>query len=58
MCFNASECFACMNIYALFVCSVPLEIREGVRSPENGVTDNCELPCVCWESNQDPLEKQ
>ena len=28
-----------------------------VRPPGTGVTV-CELPCECWELNQDPLEEQ
>ena len=32
--------------------------EEGIGSSENGVTDSCELPCGCWESNPGPLEEQ
>ena len=28
--------------------------EEGVRSPETGVADDCELPCRCWELNPGP----
>jgi hypothetical protein len=31
---------------------------EGVRSPETGVIDSCELPCGYWELNPGPLEEQ
>ena len=31
---------------------------EGVRTPGAEVTDSCELPCGCWESNQNTLEGQ
>jgi hypothetical protein len=31
---------------------------EDVRFPETGVTDNCQLPCGCWELNLGPLEEQ
>lgn len=24
---------------------------EGVKSPETGVTDTCEVPCGCWKWN-------
>jgi len=30
----------------------------GVRSPGAGVTDGCESPCGCWETNPSPLEEQ
>lgn len=29
-----------------------------VRVSEIGVTDCCEPPCGCWESNPSPLEEQ
>lgn len=32
--------------------------EEGVRSCGTGVTDSCEPPCGCWESNSSPLQKQ
>jgi hypothetical protein len=35
-----------------------LETKEGVRFPWTGVTDGCELPCGCWESNPGPLQEQ
>ena len=41
-------CFACM-----YVC-----VKEGVESPGVKVIDSCELPCGCWELNQDLLEEQ
>ena len=37
----------CMSI--LLACMQRPE--EGIRSSGMGVTDNCELPCGCWESN-------
>lgn len=40
-------------IFYLHVC-----LREGVRSPETGMTDSYELPCGCWELNPGPLEEQ
>ena len=36
----------------------PRRPEEGTGSPEIGVTDGCELPCRCWESNPSPLQKQ
>ena len=32
--------------------------EEGVEFPGAGVTDSCELPCGCWESNLGPLQEQ
>lgn len=26
--------------------------------PDLGATDSCELPCGCWDLNQDPLKEQ
>jgi hypothetical protein len=37
---------------------VPTETREGIGVSKTVVTDSCELPCRCWESNLDPLEEQ
>ena len=34
--------FAFMHVCAPHVCLVPMETREGVRSPGTGVTDGCE----------------
>jgi len=31
---------------------------EGVRIPETGVTNSCELPCGCWKLSLGPLEEQ
>jgi hypothetical protein len=35
--------------------SVP---EEGTRSPGSGVTEGCELLCVCWEPNPGSLQGQ
>ena len=32
--------------------------KEELRCPGTGITDSCELPCGCWESNQNTLEGQ
>lgn len=32
--------------------------EEGIRFTATGVTDICELLCVCWELNPDSLENQ
>lgn len=39
----------------LCACLVPV---EGIRPPETGVMDGCELPYGCWESDLDLLEEQ
>ena len=40
-----------------YVC-VPSVPEKDIRSPETGVTESCELPCGCWESNPGPLKEQ
>lgn len=30
-------------------------VEEITESPDTVVTDGYELPCGCWEPNQDPL---
>ena len=38
----------CMSVHHVNAwCSWGLE--EGIRSPETGITDYCERPCVCWD---------
>ena len=38
---------------------VPKKCQKRVSDPPGtGVINGCELPCVCWELNLDPLEKQ
>lgn len=32
--------------------------REGTGCPGTGVTDGCELPCMHWDLNPDPLQEQ
>lgn len=45
------RCFAC--IYALYLkCEVPTETRKGHWIPRTRITDGCEPPGGCWESNQ------
>lgn len=47
---------ACMSVYHVhdWCPGVP---EEGVRFPGTRVTDACEPPCGCWESNIGPLEE-
>lgn len=51
----------CMSVH--YVCIVPLETIGGPGSPgaavpEGCVTDDCEVPCGCWELNPVPLQGQ
>lgn len=57
---QSNSCFFFLNVYECFVrsyvciphmCLVPLEARQGVKSPETGVIDSSELLCGYWESN-------
>jgi hypothetical protein len=43
----------CTLVLWLHVC-----LCEGVRSPETGATETCELACGCWKLNPGPLEEQ
>lgn len=50
-----------MSLSNIFVC-VPLGFgaqggQKKHQVPWNGVTDGCELLCVCWESNPGPPEE-
>lgn len=50
--------FACiMSVYPKWAQCLQRP-KEGVRSPENGATGNCELLCERWKSNPSPLEEQ
>lgn len=45
---------ACMYVYHM----VPMEVRQGIRSSETGVTDFYE-PLYCyWELNMSPMPEQ
>ena len=49
-----------MHSYAPCEWSVwwPGRPEEGITSPGTGVTDGCELPYGCWESDPGHLEEQ
>ena len=47
--------FVCMYVYALLMCLV---LEEGLGSTGTGITDDCEPPGMCWESNPGPLKEQ
>ena len=34
------------------------KVEKGIRSPEIGVTDGCDLPHGCFESNPGPINEQ
>jgi hypothetical protein len=40
-----------IHVCVAYVCLVPKEAREGIRSLGTGVRDDCEPPSGCWESN-------
>ena len=42
-----------LNVFSLHVC-----LCDGMKYSGTGVTERYELPCVCWELNQGPLEEQ
>ena len=46
----------CLHVCVCTVC--PQRSDESIRFPGTGVTDSCELPCGCWESNPGPLQEQ
>ena len=46
------------TVSGVFWCFPVYTLCEGVKSPETGVTDSCELPYGCWELNSGPLEEQ
>jgi hypothetical protein len=50
------------NLLIFILCSLGFFLYEclyeGVRSPETGVTDSCEITYRCWELNLGLLEEQ
>lgn len=42
--------FACMCVWALCACPIPMETRRGCCVPRTGVTDGFEPPDGCWEN--------
>lgn len=46
----------CMYVFTIWVSGAP--VGQGCQIPGTGVRDSCQLPCGCWELNQDPLEEQ
>lgn len=47
-----------MNVRLAHVWAPHARSEAGVRCPGNGVMDDCELPCGCWESNPGLLQEQ
>lgn len=39
-------------------CRTPQKPEEGARFPRTVVSDDCEMPCRCWEMNLRPLQQQ
>lgn len=52
----------CVSVWTWFVLSERVSmhhmLEEGVRSPETGVTESCDLLCECWGVNPGSLERQ
>lgn len=46
-----------MNVNASHACIASRD-QKSAGFPETGVTDNCELPCECWELKLDSQEQQ
>lgn len=49
----------CVSVSCLYPCAcmylVTMDAKDGIKTPEIGVIDFCELPGACWESNCNPL---
>jgi hypothetical protein len=56
--FYGHQCYDCMCNRCTTCVQYPWRLKEDVGSSGTGVTDNCELPCGCWDSNPDSLKKQ
>ena len=49
----------CLHVYKCTSCVLcEQRSKEDARCLGTRVTDSCELPCVCWESNADHPQKQ
>lgn len=44
-------CFALMYICVINACLMPTETKGGIGFSENGIMQDCELPCGCWKAN-------
>jgi hypothetical protein len=52
-------CFTCVYVSVHHICALcPWMPEDSIGSPETGVTEGCESPCWCWDSNLSPLEEQ
>jgi hypothetical protein len=55
--------FFCVSVFCLHEgqwtiwMQCPWRLEEGAKYPGMRVTDVCEQPCGCWESNLGPLEE-
>lgn len=53
------ECeYSCKNVSKACAHLVPTESTRRHQVHRTGVTDGCELPCMCWEWNIGPLQEQ
>lgn len=47
-----------VHMCTVYIPGVQRRPEKAVDPLEPGVTDGCELPCVCWELSLDPLKDQ
>jgi hypothetical protein len=47
-----------MYVYTLRAWLVLWRPEEVTGFPKTGITDDCELPCGCWDANRDPMEEE
>lgn len=48
----------CIYVCTSYACLLPEEARRAVGVPGTGVTDSCEPPRKCWESNPGLLQEK
>lgn len=48
----------CMDVCTSHAQGCPQRPEEGVGYPGIGITEDCDLPCGCWESDLGLLEMQ
>jgi hypothetical protein len=47
----------CLHVHIYTTCVYLWRSEEGIKFPQTGVTDSCELLCGCWELNVGPLKE-
>lgn len=54
---NVFKLMSLFYVYVFhFIYAMALWRSEGIGSPGTGMTDSCQLPCECCESNPGPLD--